>query len=80
MPLDDIDTVEAYLSAFGRTLAARVAEKYPPLYDPRAEPPHPCIAELDCNPVIVSASGAVVVDARVRIAAPRPRHPIGARR
>jgi hypothetical protein len=46
MPLDEIDTVEAYLSAFGRTLAARVAAKYPPLYDPRTEPPHPRIAEL----------------------------------
>src|SRR5437773_211096 len=55
MPLDDIDTVEAYLSAFGRTLAARVAEKYPPLYDPRAEPPHPCIAELLRRPFRVQA-------------------------
>jgi ATP-grasp domain len=29
---------------------------------------HPDIAELDCNPLIVSASGALVVDARVRVA------------
>ncbi len=41
---------------------------------------HPLIAELDCNPVIVSASGAVVVDARVRVAAAPPHRPLGARR
>jgi acyl-CoA synthetase (NDP forming) len=41
---------------------------------------HPQIAEMDCNPVIVSASGAVVVDARVRVAAAPPRRPLGARR
>ena len=41
---------------------------------------HPHIAEIDCNPVIVSASGAVVVDARVRIAPASPRRPLGARR
>jgi hypothetical protein len=29
---------------------------------------YPHIAEMDCNPVFVSASGAVVVDARVRVA------------
>ena len=40
---------------------------------------HPCIAELDCNPVIASASGAVVVDARMRIEATAPLRPIGAR-
>lgn len=36
---------------------------------------HPEIAELDCNPVVVHAGGAVVVDARIRVApvaAPRP--------
>ena len=36
---------------------------------------HPEIAEMDCNPVIVSAAGAVIVDARVRVeevAPPRP--------
>jgi acetyl coenzyme A synthetase (ADP forming)-like protein len=36
---------------------------------------HPEIAELDCNPVLVSPSGAVVVDARVRIEAPRRARP-----
>jgi acyl-CoA synthetase (NDP forming) len=41
---------------------------------------HPCIAELDCNPVIATSKGAVVVDARVRIEAPAPRRPLGARR
>jgi acetate---CoA ligase (ADP-forming) len=41
---------------------------------------HPQIAEMDCNPVIVSASGAVVVDARVRVAPAVPRRPLGARR
>ncbi len=34
---------------------------------------HPEIVEMDCNPVMVLARGAVVVDARVRIEAPRPR-------
>ena len=33
----------------------------------------PQIAELDCNPVVVGASGAVVVDARVRVAPAPPR-------
>jgi acetyl coenzyme A synthetase (ADP forming)-like protein len=36
---------------------------------------HPEIAEMDCNPVIVSPRGALVVDARVRVeevAPPRP--------
>jgi acyl-CoA synthetase (NDP forming) len=41
---------------------------------------HPSIAEMDCNPVIVSASGAVVVDARVRVAPAAARRPLGARR
>ena len=36
---------------------------------------HPEIAELDCNPVIVSPSGALVVDARVRIESRRPPRP-----
>ncbi len=39
---------------------------------------HPEIAELDCNPVIVLASGAVVVDARIRIEAVAPWPPMGA--
>jgi acetate---CoA ligase (ADP-forming) len=41
---------------------------------------HPEIAEMDCNPVIVGGSGAVVVDARVRVAPASPRRPLGARR
>ena len=41
---------------------------------------HPHIAEMDYNPVLVSASGAVVVDARIRVAHATPRPPLGARR
>jgi acyl-CoA synthetase (NDP forming) len=41
---------------------------------------HSQIAELDCNPVVVGPSGAVVVDARVRVAPAPPRRPLGARR
>jgi acyl-CoA synthetase (NDP forming)/RimJ/RimL family protein N-acetyltransferase len=33
----------------------------------------PEVAELDCNPVIVTPTAAVVVDAKVRIAEPTPR-------
>jgi hypothetical protein len=33
------------------------------------------VAELDCNPVLVGERGAVVVDARVRVAAPPPPRP-----
>jgi acetyl coenzyme A synthetase (ADP forming)-like protein len=41
---------------------------------------HPCIAELDCNPVIVGPTGACVVDARVRIEVASTHHrPLGAR-
>jgi acetyl coenzyme A synthetase (ADP forming)-like protein len=40
---------------------------------------HPRIAEADCNPVIVTATGAVVVDARVRVEEIAPRRPLGAR-
>ncbi|HXN01261.1 MAG TPA: GNAT family N-acetyltransferase [Candidatus Dormibacteraeota bacterium] len=40
---------------------------------------HAEIAELDCNPVMVTEHGAVVVDARVRLEMPAPRRPIGAR-
>jgi acetyl coenzyme A synthetase (ADP forming)-like protein len=36
---------------------------------------HPEIAELDLNPVIVSPTGAVVVDARVRVERPARRPP-----
>ena len=39
---------------------------------------HPEIAELDCNPVIAGPAGALVVDARVRIAPPPPRRPYAA--
>jgi acetyl coenzyme A synthetase (ADP forming)-like protein len=40
---------------------------------------HPRIAEADCNPVIVTTDGAVVVDARVRVEDVSPRRPLGAR-
>jgi acyl-CoA synthetase (NDP forming) len=40
---------------------------------------HPGIAELDCNPVTVTASGATVVDARIRIEVAVPLRPLGAR-
>ena len=36
---------------------------------------HPEVVELDCNPVLVGPAGATVVDARVRIASPRPPRP-----
>jgi acyl-CoA synthetase (NDP forming) len=36
---------------------------------------HPEIGELDCNPVSVSADGAVVLDARIRAAAPPSPRP-----
>jgi acetate---CoA ligase (ADP-forming) len=38
---------------------------------------HPAVAELDLNPVVVSPTGAVAVDARVRVVrpAPPPRFP-----
>src|SRR5215207_3816779 len=36
---------------------------------------HPEIVELDCNPVIVSAGGACIVDARVRVAPAPPVKP-----
>lgn len=36
---------------------------------------HPEIVELDCNPVIAAPAGAVVVDARVRVAPPAPTRP-----
>jgi acetyl coenzyme A synthetase (ADP forming)-like protein len=41
---------------------------------------HPEIAELDCNPVIVSPTGVIVVDARARVEAPIPPLPLSARR
>jgi acyl-CoA synthetase (NDP forming) len=36
---------------------------------------HPEIAEFECNPVIVTGEGAVVADARARVAAAAPRRP-----
>ena len=40
---------------------------------------HPEVIELDCNPVIVQRRGAVIVDARVRVAPPAHRTVAGAR-
>jgi acetyl coenzyme A synthetase (ADP forming)-like protein len=37
---------------------------------------HPEIAEMDCNPVMVLSHGALVVDARVRLAEVPPRPPL----
>ncbi|GIU99233.1 MAG: GNAT family N-acetyltransferase [Actinomycetota bacterium] len=39
---------------------------------------HAEVAEMDCNPVMVLPSGAVVVDARVRLTEVAPRAPIAA--
>jgi hypothetical protein len=39
----------------------------------------PEIAELDCNPVILLGQGAVVVDARIRLALAEPEPALGAR-
>jgi acetyl coenzyme A synthetase (ADP forming)-like protein len=39
---------------------------------------HPEIAELDCNPLHAGADGAVVLDARIRVAAPPPARPFPA--
>lgn len=41
---------------------------------------HPEIAELDCNPVIASPTGATVVDVRIRAELPPPPLPLSARR
>jgi acyl-CoA synthetase (NDP forming) len=40
----------------------------------------PQIAELDCNPFVVLEKGAVILDARVRVAAVEPRPLMGVRR
>jgi acyl-CoA synthetase (NDP forming) len=40
----------------------------------------PEIAELDCNPVIVSTTDATAVDVKVRLAPPHPAPPPGVRR
>ena len=37
---------------------------------------HPSIAELDCNPVVVTPAGAAIVDMRVRVHPPPPRAPV----
>jgi acetyl coenzyme A synthetase (ADP forming)-like protein len=37
---------------------------------------HPEIVELDCNPVIVGPNGALIVDARVRVAISDPAPPV----
>ena len=39
---------------------------------------HPEIVELDCNPVIAGPDGAVIVDARIRLAPAPVRPPVGA--
>ena len=39
----------------------------------------PQIAELDCNPFVVQEHGAVILDARVRLAAVEPRPLLGVR-
>ena len=39
----------------------------------------PQIAELDCNPFVVQESGAVILDARVRVEAVEPRPLLGVR-
>jgi succinyl-CoA synthetase beta subunit len=36
---------------------------------------HPEIAELECNPLVVSPEGAVAVDVRARVETPSPRSP-----
>lgn len=41
---------------------------------------HPEIAELDCNPVIASPTGATIVDVRIRAELPSPPLPLSARR
>jgi hypothetical protein len=41
---------------------------------------HPEVVEMDLNPVIVLESGAVVVDARIRVERQEPKLPLSARR
>ena len=36
---------------------------------------HPQVAELDCNPVLLSPDGAAILDARVRVDVPEPAPP-----
>ena len=37
---------------------------------------HPEIVELDCNPLIATAEGAMIVDARIRVETPPARPPV----
>src|SRR5438552_7753971 len=55
MPLESIDSIEAYLARFGPELAARVSAEHPPLVDPRSDPVHPRIAELLRRPYAAQA-------------------------
>lgn len=41
---------------------------------------HPALAEIECNPLVVTPQGAFVVDARARLEAPPPELPVGAKR
>jgi len=40
----------------------------------------PEIVEMDLNPVVASATGVVVIDAKIRVAPPRARIPVDLRR
>jgi acetate---CoA ligase (ADP-forming) len=40
----------------------------------------PEVAEMDCNPVVVSAGGAVALDVKIRLKPPAPTPPPGVRR
>jgi acyl-CoA synthetase (NDP forming) len=40
---------------------------------------HPQVAEMDLNPVVVHTSGALAVDARIRLEPAVARRPLGAR-
>jgi acyl-CoA synthetase (NDP forming) len=40
---------------------------------------HPEVAEMDLNPLVVHTTGAIVVDARIRLEPRAPRPPIGSR-
>jgi hypothetical protein len=40
----------------------------------------PEVAEMDCNPVVVSAAGAVALDVKIRLKPPPPTPPPGVRR
>jgi hypothetical protein len=40
----------------------------------------PQIAELDCNPFVVYACGAAILDVRIRVTAIEPRPLLGVRR